>query len=375
MVLSLVTSAAAQTPDAGPPTGTFPADSAAPPAPPPEPPAQAPAVPESAPIPLPAAPPPPPPAPAAPSPPAVRSLPQFDPYAVVVRLRVDEPVDLAFVYRKRKQPAYELARCSGSCDIAIRPGRYRLEVGDSPDTRAGVVSFDVTRAGTYHLKPSARDTLLPGAILAALGPAVMGAGIGIVAAQTADETDGPLYWAGAGIFAAGSVITGAGYYLYADRPRVTFAAGDVPPDRALGAGPTQMPNERELSYQEGQPVPPGYHVRREPKKGLLTTGILMFGISYGIMAALGTAALIDEDETDENEKLLIPVVGPLFLVRDDSDDGGGLLLFGTAPQAAGLALIMAGALSERLTLVPDAGVRVAPLLAPGTAGMVVGGQL
>ena len=52
-----------------------------------------------------------------------------------------------------------------------------------------------------------------------------------------------------------------------------------------------------------------------------------------------------------------------------------MILFGAGPQVAGLALVLAGVASERETLVPHPPVSVTPVLAPGTAGVVVGGQL
>ena len=303
-------------------------------------------------------------------------VPQLDPYAVVIRLRVQEPVDLALTQRQRKQPSYEFARCRGSCDIAIRPGSYLLEVGDSEETRAGVVALNVSQAGTYRLTPSARDSLLPGALLAAIGPGVMGAGIGIAAANADNNDASGLYWAGAGTFAAGGMLTGLGYFLYADRPRITFEEGVVPRESAVEVTPTVVPGERELAYREDLPVPPGYRVRREPRRGLLTTGLIMFGASYGIMAGIGAAALVDDDEqSSENARLLVPIIGPVLMPLEDEDSRGSLILFGAGPQAAGLALIMAGVMSERQTLVPDTRVSVTPVLAPGTAGVVVGGQL
>jgi hypothetical protein len=203
----------------------------------------------------------------------------------------------------------------------------------------------------------------------------MGAGIGIAAAN-ADHNDDPgLYWAGAGTFAVGGMLTGLGYFLYADRPRITYEEGTVPRESAVEVNPTVVPGERELAYREDLPVPPGYRVRREPRRGLLTTGIIMFGASYGIMAGIGAAALVDDDESSENARLLVPVIGPVLMPLEDEDSRGSLILFGAGPQVAGLALIIAGAMSERQTLVPDTPVSVTPVLAPGTAGVVVGGQL
>jgi hypothetical protein len=303
-------------------------------------------------------------------------LPQVDPEAVVIRLRVAEPIDLALTHRPHRKAAWELARCHGSCDIAIRRGRYLLEVGDGPNSRSGSIYLDVKRSGTYELKPAAQDTLASGVVLGALGPGVMGIGIGLMAATTGDQEDGDgLFWGGAGIFSLGAMATAGGYHLFSNRPRLGFAAKKVPRGAAVEAWPREIPAERDSAYDEERGVPPGYRVRSEPRRGPLLAGMIVFGSSYGIMAAVGAATSQESSSNDRYTALMIPVVGPMLVPVRDQDDRGSLILFGAGPQMAGVAMMLLGALSERETLVPDSTVAVTPFVSPHAAGMAVGGTL
>jgi hypothetical protein len=65
-----------------------------------------------------------------------------------------------------------------------------------------------------------------------------------------------------------------------------------------------------LRYQEGDPIPPGYHVVHRARPGLVIAGTIVFAVSYGI--ALGVALL--DDFNDETSWLSIPIAGPWLMM-------------------------------------------------------------
>ena len=77
-----------------------------------------------------------------------------------------------------------------------------------------------------------------------------------------------------------------------------------PPYGAYPRGPAR------LRYEEGDPVPPGYHVVSRARQGLVIAGTIVFAVSYGI--ALG-AALVD-DFNDQTSWLAIPLAGPWLMM-------------------------------------------------------------
>ena len=76
-----------------------------------------------------------------------------------------------------------------------------------------------------------------------------------------------------------------------------------PPYGAYPRGPAR------LRYEEGDPVPPGYHVV-SPRGRLVIAGTIVFAVSYGI--ALG-AALVD-DFNDQTSWLAVPLAGPWLMM-------------------------------------------------------------
>ena len=253
-----------------------------------------------------------------------------NPNFVVIGLTVDEPVDLALTRRKGGQPSYEYARCVGSCEIAIKPGKYRLEIGDSEETRAGKLDLELDQPGNYRLSPASRQTLLPGALLAALGPGLMGAGTGLFFSGMANPGNDLLPFGGAFLLAAGAGMTFVGIHLYSRKPRVDFEPGRVRRDNAVEAYPKVVTHERAIVHEEGQPVPRGFRVRREPSYGLWTAGITTFGVSYGLTALAGGILVGNSDSPASDARVFIPVGGPLLV-------GGGWQI-AALPQLIGLAL-------------------------------------
>jgi len=77
-----------------------------------------------------------------------------------------------------------------------------------------------------------------------------------------------------------------------------------PPYGAYPRGPAR------LRYEDGDPIPPGYHVVHRARQGLVIAGTIVFAVSYGI--ALGVALLDDFD--DQTSWLAIPLAGPWLMM-------------------------------------------------------------
>jgi hypothetical protein len=136
-----------------------------------------------------------------------------------------------------------------------------------------------------------------------------------------------------------------------------------PPPQPYGAYP---PGPARLRYEEGDPIPAGYHVVHRARNGLVIGGTVLFAVSYGISLSV---AMID-DFKHETKWLAIPVAGPWLMMYErsrptcDSQTGSGcveesletilrfyLAVDGVA-QAAGVTMLSFG-ISGRDILVRD----------------------
>jgi hypothetical protein len=63
-------------------------------------------------------------------------------------------------------------------------------------------------------------------------------------------------------------------------------------------------------YQEGDPVPAGYRVVREPRRGLVIAGSIVGGIAYGF----SVVGAVGDDFKNKSAPLLLPVVGPWIML-------------------------------------------------------------
>jgi hypothetical protein len=123
-----------------------------------------------------------------------------------------------------------------------------------------------------------------------------------------------------------------------------------------------LPPGMELPYEEGAPIPPGYHVVSQKKRGLIIAGSIVTGVPwvFGVMGAVGS-------NFDNNSGLLlIPVVGPWAMLATNatrscsssdplcSDSKAGMnavLVFDGIVQTAGGIMFAVGMFSPRLRLI------------------------
>lgn len=106
----------------------------------------------------------------------------------------------------------------------------------------------------------------------------------------------------------------------------------------------------------GGPIPPGAQLRPQSNRGLLVGGGIVFGVTYGISLIAG--ALCIDFRCPNGWTLLVPIVGPV--VAGASAYGASVAteimlgVFDGVAQAAGLTMLIIGAVSHRQELVMSA---------------------
>jgi hypothetical protein len=119
-------------------------------------------------------------------------------------------------------------------------------------------------------------------------------------------------------------------------------------------------------YEEGEPVPPGYHAESRVRTGLVVGGAVTFGVLY-LISALTASAISDVNKTTggENADLLyVPVAGPfLQMTQTESSTGNVFLAIDGIAQAAGATMLIVGLTSPKTVLVRNdlAEVHVMPM--------------
>lgn len=153
-------------------------------------------------------------------------------------------------------------------------------------------------------------------------------------------------------------------------PPPGYGYGYYPPPPGYGA--PQGP--KRLDYEDGDPVPPGYHVESKMRKGLAITGLALLG-GFWLVSCLVAGTVQDNSSSgSEWTPLYIPVAGPFIAIGTLRSRNGGtfaLVLDGIA-QAGGLAMGIAGLASSQTQLVRDdvglSSVRVSPVAAIDAEG-------
>lgn len=137
-----------------------------------------------------------------------------------------------------------------------------------------------------------------------------------------------------------------------------------------------------LDYEEGEEIPPGYHLESRANRGLVIGGSVMLGTGWLVSVFTGLIGEVIHQSTGfsgtDGQKntwmpMLIPVAGPfvtMFTARQDISDSGyvPIILLG-AVQAGGLAMLISGAVvkSQRLVRIANTELQIDPIFAPRTA--------
>ncbi len=156
-------------------------------------------------------------------------------------------------------------------------------------------------------------------------------------------------------------------------PLAARAQQAAPPEAPPYAPPPSWANgPKKMPYEEGQPIPAGYRVEQERRKGLIIGGSITFGVAW-----LATAIIAAFDTHREVKDVgLVPVVAPFLALASGKVKSGDepVWLGAGLVQAGGVAMLAIGIVVKREVLVRNdvAGFDWSPALAPGYAGVRLG---
>lgn len=168
-------------------------------------------------------------------------------------------------------------------------------------------------------------------------------------------------------------------------PYYALPPGYAPPPGYAQPAPL---GPKSIDYEDGDPVPPGYHKRTHARKGMAIGGGVTFGALY--VFTLLTAAVGDSVcsapsggsahscNTTGWRELYIPVAGPFVAIAGFGGGGGtAALVIDGIGQAAGFGLLVAGIAMQQTELTRDDVSKrklfVTPTMARGSSGVGVGG--
>jgi hypothetical protein len=124
----------------------------------------------------------------------------------------------------------------------------------------------------------------------------------------------------------------------------------VPQSVAL-SGPKEL-----TDWEEGDPIPQGYHRKTRTRTGLIVGGAITFGTLYLISAftAAGSSDSTAPGQSNPDAALWVPGVGPFIQMMSTSSATGNLALaIDGAAQTAGLAMLIYGLTSPKTILIRD----------------------
>ncbi|WP_437942520.1 PEGA domain-containing protein [Sorangium sp. So ce341] len=111
----------------------------------------------------------------------------------------------------------------------------------------------------------------------------------------------------------------------------------------------------EIDYKKGDPIPLGYRLETNARRGLISAGATILGVAYTPFSVSGTLV--------GYPILAVPVAGPLIHAARVADSGDeAIFVIDGVLQAAGLAMIASGILVRKTTLVREDVARTGPRL-------------
>ncbi len=150
------------------------------------------------------------------------------------------------------------------------------------------------------------------------------------------------------------------------------AAQDAPPPPPPGYGEpppsyyvpqsVAMSGPRKITdWQEGEPIPAGYHPVTRMRTGLVVGGAVTFGVMYLFFGVLPGAIGMDAHH-GEYGAFFAPIVGPFIMMpQTGSASLNVLLALDGIAQAAGAAMLIAGIAAPKTILIRnDLGLTVKP---------------
>jgi hypothetical protein len=183
--------------------------------------------------------------------------------------------------------------------------------------------------------------------------AVVGAGLLLASTANAQQPQGNTPYATQPVYTAPPPSSGGGEYV----PPVQQQQAQQQPQMVYVQQQPGLTGPKELPYDEGDPVPPGYHPDTRMRRGLIIGGAVTFGVFYLISALVGAIALdcnsLITSCSNSLGVLLIPGAGPFVALGTAKPDGVGafaLVVDGVA-QAGGLLMLVLGIAVPRSVLV------------------------
>jgi len=155
---------------------------------------------------------------------------------------------------------------------------------------------------------------------------------------------------------------------YGQQPQQQPAYGQQPGYGQQQQGYGYRPTYHRERYVEGMQLPPNAQVETRAKTGMIVGGIAMFVAGYISMVFTYTFASAFGDPPGT---MLIPAIGPFFIMPDASSEGRTLLGLDALLQIGGLTMLILGATlkTKYVTWYGDSRVRVTPMASRGGAGM------
>jgi hypothetical protein len=131
---------------------------------------------------------------------------------------------------------------------------------------------------------------------------------------------------------------------YAPQPGYAPQGGYYVPPTVAQSGPRKI-----TDWQEGEPIPPGYHPVSRIRTGLVVGGAVTFGVMY-LCTALG-GAIAHDVGSRSGDLLFIPIAGPFAVLSTGTATGDFFMVLDGLVQAAGVGMLIGGIAAPKTVLV------------------------
>ena len=159
---------------------------------------------------------------------------------------------------------------------------------------------------------------------------------------------------------------------YPPPPQYVYPPQPYPPPQYQYQYPATLP------YEEGRPIPQGYHTRTSVRKGLVIGGAVTFGVLYALslIAADADRQANQDGGSRKLEALYIPAIGPFIATSKVESGSTSVLILDGLGQTAGLVMFICGFAFPKTELVRNdlGSVRVLPLMGKGQSGLSLVGS-
>lgn len=150
-------------------------------------------------------------------------------------------------------------------------------------------------------------------------------------------------------------------------PSARASNGEYVAPLSQGTQPTYVPQSVALSgprtisdWEEGEPVPPGYHVANRARRGLIVGGAVPAGVFY-LFSVLAAGIMVDSG-SHTGAALYVPGVGPFIQMASTSTaTGNTFLAIDGIVQTGGIIMVAYGIAGKTVLVRNDLGLTIAPM--------------